>query len=679
MRRPLLTPALALAAALAAAPTAVSAQQTKPLDPANMDTTCAACTDFFTYADGGWLKRTEIPGDQPAWGSFNELQENNYAALKGVLTDAAANARTTRDPGLRKLGSFYGACMDSTAIEAAGARPLAAGFRRIAAVHDRRGLEREIARLQRIGVRVAFSFSSGQDAKNSDRVIAQAYQGGLGLPDRDYYTGEDSASRALVAQYQEHITRMFRLLGDDEATAARGARAVLAIETPLARASMTRVERRDPNAIYHLTTASDLARMTPHIAWPAYFSQVGLGAAPAEINVGQPVFLGTLDSLIAHAPLDQWRSYLRWHLLSSRAAALSSPFVAEDFHFRSTVLRGITEMRPRWKRCIAATDGKLGEILGQAYVKKYFTPEAKARALEMVRNIQAEFRNRLDQLTWMTDATKAKAYAKLDAIINKIGYPDHWRDYSTLAVGTDSYAGNLDRADAFEFRRELAKIGKPVDRTEWGMTPPTVNAYYYPPINEVVFPAGIMQPPFFDPNADDAVNYGGMGSVIGHELTHGFDDEGRQYDAQGNLSGWWSDADNDAFNARAQVVRRQFDGYVAVDTIHVNGQLTLGENLADLGGLTIAYAAYQRSLHGKEPAPIDGFTGPQRFFLAWAQIWRGKYRPEYAQLLARTDPHAPPKYRANGPLSNMPEFAKAFGCKAGDPMVRPDSVRAQVW
>jgi putative endopeptidase len=665
-----------LVLALAAAP--LAAQQTKPIDPANLDTTCAACADFNRFANGGWIARANIPGDQPAWGAFNELQEANFEALHGVLTDAAANARTTKDPNLAKLGTYYGSCMDSTRIESLGAKPLEPELMRIAAIRDRAGLRQGIAHLQAIGVDAGFSFHATQDAKNSSRMIAEAYQGGLGLPDRDYYTREDSASRALVGKYRDHIVSMFRLLGDDSATAARGAASVLSIENALARASMTLVERRDPNAVYHLTKASDLPSLAPTFGWPEYFREVGLPGV-TELNVAQPGFLKALDSLTANAPLDDWKSYLRWQLLTRRAAGLSMPFVKENFRFRSTVLRGVTEMRPRWKRCLIDTDGAMGEILGQAYVKQYFTPEAKARALEMVRNIQAEFRTRLTQLSWMSDATKQKAYAKLDAILNKIGYPDRWRDYSKLEVKNDAYALNMARAREFDVRRNWGKIGKPVDRSEWLMSPPTVNAYYFPPMNEVVFPAGIMQPPFFDPKADDAVNYGGMGAVIGHELTHGFDDQGRQFDAQGNLSGWWSEPDNKAFNERAQVVRRQFDGYVAIDSLHVNGQLTLGENIADLGGLTIAYGAYTRSLGGKEPPTIDGLTGPQRFFLGWAQVWRNKQRPEYTRLLVQTDPHAPADLRVNGPLSNLPEFAKAFGCKAGDPMVRPDSLRAVIW
>lgn len=660
-------------------PAALAAQQqSKPLDPANLDTTCAACSDFYTFANGGWIRRATIPGDLPAWGAFYELQESNFDALRGVLTDAAAAAKTTTDPTLKKLGTFYASCMDSTRAEREGAAPLAPGLRMIAAVHDRRSLEAALADLDNVGIKAGFTFQPSQDAKNSARVIAEVYQGGLGLPDRDYYVRTDSASRALLAAYQDHVVRMFRLLGDDSATAGSGAAAALALETALARASMTLTERRDPNAVYHLTRAADLRAMTPAFDWDGFFRRTGL-ETPAEINVAQPTFVAAFDSLVAHAPAAQWRSYLRWQLLAARAFALSSPFVTENFRFRYTVLRGVKEMRPRWKRCLILTDASMGQILGQAYVKKYFTPEAKARALEMVNNIQAEFRSRIERLTWMTDATKAKAFAKLDAIAKKIGYPDTWRDYSALRIEPGSFAVNLDRAQGFEEHRQLAKIGKPVDRAEWLPSPPTVNAYYQPNLNEIVFPAGILQPPFFDPHADDAVNYGGMGAVIGHEITHGFDDQGRQYDARGNLSGWWSKADEAAFNERAQVVRRQFDGYVAIDTIHVNGQATLGENIADLGGLTIAYGAYIRSLKGREPRPIDGLTGPQRFFLGWAQVWRSKQRPEYARLLATVDVHSPDGLRVNGPLANMPEFRQAFGCKAGDPMVRPDSLRAEVW
>jgi putative endopeptidase len=653
--------------------------QSKPIDPANLDTTCAPCKNFFRYANGGWLKRNEIPGDQPRWGSFNELQEQNYAALKDVLAEAAANASSTKDPNLKKLGTFYGSCMDSTAIEAAGVRPLQAELDRISAIRDRGGVEAEIIRLHRLGIPAGFVFRSNPDAKKSSRTIAETYQGGLGLPDRDYYTKTDSASRKIQGEYLEHVMKLLQLTGEDHAAAAASAKAIMQLETALANASMTREAQRDPEAIYHLTTAADLQKTTPGFAWNSYLSAFGLKDLK-EVNVAQPKFMTAFDSLLRAEPLPDWQAYLRWNLISNTAPALSSPFVKESFRFNSTVLRGVKEMRPRWKRCLGFTDGAVGEILGQAYVRKNFTPEAKARALEMVRNIRAELRSRLGALTWMSPETKAKAYAKLAAIINKIGYPDTWRNYAKLEARPGPFVSNLLLANQFETERQLKKIGLPTDRMEWGITPPTVNAYYNPPTNEITFPAGIMQPPFFNPKADDAVNYGGMGGAIGHEITHGFDDEGRQFDAQGNLSGWWTEADTKEFNRRAQVVEKQFDGYVAIDTLHVNGKLTLGENIADLGGLLIAHGAYRRSLEGKpEPAPIDGLTGDQRFFLAWAQIWRAKTTPEYTRLLVNVDPHAPPEFRTIGPLSNITAFAQAFGCKPGDPMVRPERERAEIW
>jgi len=653
--------------------------QTKPIDPANIDTTCAPCKDFFQYANGGWIARNAIPADQPRWGSFNELQEHNYAALKDVLTEAAQGASSARDPNLRKLGTFYGTCMDSMAVEAAGMRPLRDELNRIAAIQDRRGVEAAIGRLHGMGIPAGFLFRSTPDAKKSSRTIAEVYQGGLGLPDRDYYTKADSASEKIRRQYLEHVANMLRLSGESQATAGRTAEGIMGLETALANASMTREAQRDPEAIYHLTTTADLKRATPGFAWTSYLSTHGL-AGVQEVNVAQPQFISAVDSLLASTPLAHWKAYLRWTLIANTAPALSSPFVKESFRFNSTVLRGVAEMRPRWKRCLALTDQAVGEILGQAYVRKNFTPEAKARALEMVRNIRAELRTRLGALSWMSQETKTKAYAKLDSITSKIGYPDKWRDYARLEARPGPFVSNLLLANGFETRRVLKKIGKPTDRTEWGMTAPTVNAYYNAPTNEITFPAGIMQPPFFDPKADDAVNYGGMGGAIGHEITHGFDDEGRQFDAQGNLSGWWTESDEQEFNRRADAVKEQFDGYVVIDSLHVNGKLTLGENIADLGGLLMAHGAYRRSLQGKpEPAPIDGFTGDQRFFLAWAQIWRATYRPEYSRLLVATDPHAPPRFRTIGPLSNIPAFAGAFGCKPGDPMVRPESQRAQIW
>ncbi len=655
----------------------LAAQQASSFNAADLDTTCAPCQDFFQFANGGWLKRTVIPGDQPAWGAFNELQEQNYQELHDVLDQAAAQAATTRDPGTRTLGTFYGACMDTVRIEAAGVAPLAADLKAITAIRNRREVQRMFARLARYQISVPFSFHSTPDLKNSSRVIAEVSQSGLGLPDRDYYTREDSASQALRLQYTDHIGRMLRLLGDDSAAADRSGQIILGLETVLARASMTQLQLRDPDSTYHRIRLADLQKLTPAFSWNAYLGDLGQRGV-TEANVAQPAFLRVVDSIYRAAPVDDWKTYLRWHLLTSSAAALSRPFDTENFRFYSTVLQGIKEMRPRWKRCLARTDDAMGELLGQAYVAQHFTPEAKAKALDMVHNILAEFRHRLAALEWMSDATKGKAYTKLDAIVTKIGYPDRWRDYRRLVVEPNAYLANLHHAEAFEVARDLGKIGQPLDRTEWPFSPPTVNAGYEPSLNDIVFPAGILQPPFFDPAADDATNYGAMGAGIGHEITHGFDDQGRKFDALGNLSGWWSPDDEPEFTARAEVVAAQYDGYVVLDTLHVNGHLTLGENIADLGGLLIAYGAYRRSLEGKpEPAPIDGYTASQRFFLSFARLWREADRPEFARLLINLDPHSPPRFRANGSLSNLPEFAQAFGCKAGDAMVRDP--QAKIW
>ena len=670
----------ALVLLLLAAPAAAAQEaQRLPLDPANRDTTCSACEDFYRWANGGWIARTPIPADQPWWSSFHELQDRNFDDLHALLENAAARVRAISDPDARRLGRFYATCMDSTTVEAAGIRPLMPALGRLAAIRDRRQLVATIARLQSSGVDAGFLYHSTPDAKQSRRTIGEIHQAGLGLPEREYYFKPDSGSEAIRRQYVDHVGRMLRLAGDDSASAARSAMSVMDLETALARASMTLEQQRDPEAVYHLTTAEELQRSAPGVRWPEFF-RARQSRRPAVLNVAQPDFVRAVDSLVTRAPLEQWRAYLRWRLLAGMAPALSTPFAGEAFRFNGTVLQGVKVQRPRWKRCLAFTDDAMGEILGRAYVRTYFTAEAKARALAMVRNVQAEFRARLERLTWMSAATKAKAYRKLDAMVNRIGYPDRWRDYSGLEVRAEPFAANLLRANAFNTADDLSLIGKPTDRARWGYSPPTVNASYNPSLNVITFPAGILQPPFFDPRADDAVNYGGMGAVIGHEMTHGFDDQGRQFDADGNLSGWWDSTDATAFNGRADRLVIQAGEYVAIDTLKVNGKITLGENIADLGGLLIAYGAYRRSLEGQpEPEPIDGFTGDQRFFMGWAQIWRSNTRPEFARLLLAVDVHGPNAFRVNGPLANIPEFARAFGCRPGDPMVRPDSARVGIW
>ena len=666
----------ALAAAALAATPAVA--QRGPSAPQSADTACAACQDFFRFANQAWLDTAQIPAAYPSWGSFYTLYENNQSVLRSVLDDAVRGAAAApAGSTTRKLGNYYGACMDSAAVEAQGARPLAERMTRIRGAATPAAILTETARLRRDGVGVLFSVGAGQDDKNSTQVVAQLGQGGLGLPDRDYYTKTDSASRALLDEYVAHVARTFRLLGDPAAEAQASARRVLAIETALANASMTRVQQRDPNAVYHKMDMAGLRALAPSLDWAGYFRELGT-PAPDSLIVRQPEYVRAVGRMLSSVPAADWRAYLRWRLADVQSPRLSSAFVNENFTFGSR-FSGAKEQLPRWKRCLAATDEGLGELLGQAYVQRAFTPQAKARMQEMVRNLGAALNSRFAGLDWMSDSTRAQAQAKLQAFVDKIGYPDRWRDYTALEVQPGSYAANAMRADRFEFDRGMGRIGKPVDRGEWGMTPPTVNAYYNPSMNEIVFPAGILQPPFFDPNADDATNYGSIGAVIGHEMTHGFDDQGRQYDAAGNLRDWWTAQDAERYKARAQRVIDQFAGYVAVDTVRLNGQLTAGENIADLGGLTIAYAAMQKAMEGKPREVINGYTPEQRFFLAWAQVWREQSRPEYVRMLVTVDPHSPGKWRVNGPLSNMPEFAAAFQCKAGDPMVRPENVRAQIW
>jgi putative endopeptidase len=673
--------ALAFSFALAtsaAAQTSAVPIQTKPLDPANLDRSVPACTDFYHFANGGWIKSHPIPAAFSRWGSFDELQENNQSNLLTILRAASANGNSQATADMRKLSVYYSSCMDSAAAERNGAQPIVPELTRISALTNRAQVESEIARLHSMGVPALFGFGAEQDAKNSTAVIAGVNQGGLSLPDRDYYLNPEKRYADIRANYQDHVARMFQLAGESSTQAATDAQRVVAIETALAKPAKTRVERRDPNANYHKMTAAELAQLAPGFGWPALFKAEGRSDI-STINVQNPVFVKVADSLLTSAPLADWKAYLRWHVIDAAAPSLSSAFVNEDFRFGST-LSGAKEMLPRDKRCARATDNGLRDALGQAYVAQYFTPAAKQRALDMVHNLESVFHDRIMTLDWMSDTTKSQAEAKLAAFTNKIGYPDKWRDYSTLTIQPGPFLNNVLAVRQYERRRNMARIGQPVDRTEWGMTPPTVNAYYNPQMNEIVFPAGIMQPPFFNPNADDAVNYGGMGAVIGHEMTHGFDDQGAQFDREGNLKNWWSASDLEKFKHGTGLVSSQYDSYTVLDSLHVNGKLTLGENLADLGGLSVSYAALEKALAQKgRPANIDGFTPEQRFFLAWAQIWRGNTTPEAVRLRINTDPHSPGEWRTNGPLSNMPQFAAAFGCKPGDPMVRDASVRPVIW
>jgi putative endopeptidase len=674
--RPIALTALPVLLALALPPSASA--RTPAFSPANLDTTCPPCRDFNRFANGGWMDGHSIPEDRSDYGAFEELFDRNQATLHAILDRLAADRKAKPGSDAAKLGDYYSTCMDSGAAERAGIAPIEPLLLAVDSLASAAELAREVAWLHAHGGRALFGFAALQDPRHSERVIAHVGQGGLGLPDRDYYTKEDSASAATRAAYVAHVARSFVLLGRPEPEAREAAARVMEIETALARASMTNVQRRDPVATYHKMPLDSLATLAPRFGWREYLAR---RRAPAvdSINVQQPAFFRALDGMIASVPLADWRAYLRWKIVDDAAPLLGSAFVDEDFRFQQ-LLSGAKTLQPRWKRCVRLADQDLGEALGREYVRERFSPAAKARARAMVENLEAALGERLRTLEWMSDSTRPRAIGKLEAFGEKIGYPDHWRDYSTLEIGRASLFENRARARAFEARRQLARIGKPVDRTEWAMTPPTVNAYYSSSLNTINFPAGILQPPFYDPNADDAINYGAIGAVIGHEMTHGFDDRGRQFDGNGNLTDWWTAGDAARYRERAARVVSQFDGYVAVDTLHVNGRLTLGENIADLGGIAVAYAALQKSLAGKpRPPRIDGFTPEQRFFLGWAQVWRGLTRPEMRRTLALTNPHSPDAWRVNGPLSNLAEFARAFGCRAGDPMVRPDSLRATIW
>jgi putative endopeptidase len=648
-------------------------------DTANLDKTCAPCKDFNQFANGGWVAKNPIPPAYPIWGVANVVNEHNRDVLHQILEDAARNTMAARGSSEQKTGDYYATCMDTAKIDSEGLKPLQPELARIERLADVSDLEAEIAHLQGVGVGAFFGVDSTQDFKDSTEVTGEVDQGGLGMPDRDYYTREDAKSKEQRAEYQKHVAKMFELMGDPAARAAAEAQTVMDLETQLAKASQTVVERREPKNVYHRMPQAGLKTLAPNFPWENYFTAVGL-AGKGDVNVTAPEFFKEMGQMISAQPIANWKIYLRWHLINAVASRLSTPFVDEDFHFKGMILTGSKEILPRWKRCVRYTDGALGEALGQVYVKKAFPPEAKARALAMVKYLEASLADDIRQLPWMSEATRQQALIKLQAINNKIGYPDKWRDYSALDITRGPYVENVLRASAFEFHRDLNKVGKPVDRTEWGMTPPTVNAYYNPQLNEIVFPAGILQPPFFDFQADDALNYGAMGAIIGHEMTHGFDDEGSQFDAQGNMKNWWTPEDQKNFDARGACIANQFSGFTVEDKLNENGKLVEGESIADLGGLAIAYAAYQKSLQGKpRPKDIDGFTPEQRFFLGYAHSWAENLRPEYARMLTNVDPHPLPKFRVLGPLSNLPAFAKAFGCKAGDPMVRPPADRCGIW
>jgi putative endopeptidase len=666
----------------AAAPVVVSAvghaaNLTGP-DEAALDRAASPCDDVYQFACGGWMKATPIPDDEASWvRSFSVLHEDNLKALRAIL-ERDAQGDTRGDAYGRELGDFWASCADEPAIEKRGFSDLKPELERIQSTSDAKSLVQEIAHLHTMGVGAAFGFDSEIDMKDAGRMIAGVSQGGLGLPERDYYFRDDPRTKDIRAAYEKHVARTLELVGDKPMQAATEAKIVMKMETDLAGASMTNVDLRDPQKIYHLLNLDGLKNLAPDVTWDGYLAAIGFPSITA-INVAELEFVRKLDAMVKSADLTDWRVYLRWHLARWASPILAQKFVDEWFHFRQ-ILTGTKVLQPRWKRCVGFVDKMMGEALAQPFVKDHLGEDGKRAAEEMVAGIEGSMKADLDALPWMDDLTRTKAEGKLAKIVNKIGFPAKWRNYEGLSIDRKSFVGNIGKATLFDVKRRLAKVGKPVDKEEWEMTPPTVNAYYEPTMNEMVFPAGILQAPFYAKTQAPALNFGGIGMVVGHELTHGFDDEGRQFDAEGNLRDWWTHSVSVEFDRRASCVEKQYDDYVAVDDIHIKGKLTLGENIADLGGVKLAFATFERAQKENGAAPADpGFTREQQFFLGFAQSWCANYRVEALRLLAATNPHSPPKYRVNGPLSNLPEFASAFRCKEGSPMVRSKDRRCEVW
>ena len=648
------------------------------LDLTSMDTSVQACQDFYKFSCGNWIVKNPIPGDQASWDVYAKLTFDNERLLWGLLEEAAKPS-PDRTPAQQKIGDYYHACMDLPAIEKAGLTPIQPQLDAIANIKNLADLSRYITQQNVLGVDhgVLFGFGSNQDFENAQDVIAFAARGRLGLPDRDYYTKTDPKSVEIRAKYLEHLTKTFGMLGDTPAEAAAHAKQVMEIETDLAKSELTRVELRDPHKQLHKMTRENFEALDPSYDWKGFFAAMPIPATAQIVNVTEPAYYTELEHEYKTRSIDDWKSFLRWNVIRGNADYLTAAFVQANFDFYGKYLRGTPEMQPRWRKCVTRVNHDLGEELGKVFVAKTFAPDTKARTLAMTQQIEAAMEDDLKQLPWMSDATRKQALLKLHTIVNKIGYPDRWRDYSALTVKPDDFFGNVARASKFESDRQLAKIGKPLDRGEWGMTPPTVNAYFDPQMNDINFPAGVLQPPLYDPKMDDAPNYGNTGATIGHELTHGFDDEGRQFDAKGDLKDWWTPKDAEEFQKRADCVSTQYSGYTAVDDIKINGKLTLGEDVADLGGTLLAYIAWKHATAGQDLKPIDGYSPDQRFFIGMAQWACGFTRPEMRREQALTDPHSPLEFRINGVVSNMPEFAKAFGCKVGQPMVRPNPCR--VW
>jgi len=656
----------------------LAGQSQQGIQVADMDKKADPCTDFFEYSNGAWRANNPIPASMDRWSRRWEAGETNKEKLRNILDDASAKTDQPKGSVNELIGDFYAACMDSAAIDKLGATPLKPLLADIDGIADQTGLQKMIMRLQAFGMAVPFGLNAASDPHNPTRVIADISAGGLGLPDRDYYVKPEDRFQKARAEYLVHVANMFKLAGYSDADAQKAATSVMQFETVLANASLDNVALRDPQAIDHNTTFDALQKMAPKFDWADFFAQAKLPTIP--LNVQEPKFVQEFNQQLSAASLADWKTYLKWQLLHESAPYLSQPFVDENFNFYQRQLAGLSEIKPRWKRCSTATDEYLGEAVGQEYVARYFPPAAKARAREMITNIIAAMSETVNQLDWMSPETKKKAQEKIATFNVKVGYPDKWKDYSHLTITRGDFFGDVEAAAKFVVADNLSTVGKPVDRGRWGMTPPTSNAYYNPLLNEIVFPAGILQPPAFDMNATDAVNYGAIGVVIGHEISHGFDDQGAQFDSEGRLSNWWTADDLKKFQAKTSCVVKQFDGYYIEPNVHHNGKLVLGESIGDLAGVKIAYLAFHNSLKGKPPAPtIDGFTPDEQFFIAWGQFRGDETRIESQRLMVQGDPHPVAKYRVIGPLSNFPPFQKTFACKEGSPMVRATSEQCVVW
>lgn len=657
--------------------TAANVKVVPGIDLTNMDQNVKPGVDFFKYANGGWLNKTEIPGDKPAYGSFSKIGDDLKEDVKAIIDEVTAD-KDAKDGSInQKIRDFYNSGMDTTAINNLGFEPIKPTLNAISEIKDVNGVLNEMAALQLESVANGFYVYVEMDAKKSDQHALYITTAGLSLPDRDYYLNDDARSTEMRAKYVEQIEKMLGLIGVDAAEAKANAETILAMETEMAKKEMTRVERRDPNKTYNKVTVEELYKTYPNFDWKAYFEK--LNVAPTEVIVSNPEYFAAFNNWLVDTPVEDWKAYMRWHVLNDAASNLAKPISDQNFAFYGTYISGIEKQQPRWKKVLGATNGVLGEAIGQVYVKKHFPAAAKERMIELTDNLKKAFAQRIEGLDWMSDETKAKAQHKLATITVKVGYPDKWKDYSAYKVVPGKYFENLVSAAKFQYRENLEDLTKPIDLDKWEMLPQEVNAYYHPLRNEVVFPAGILQPPFFNMNADDAVNYGGIGVVIGHEMTHGFDDKGRLFDADGNLKTWWTDEDSEKFMKKADVLVKQFDNYVELDTLHVNGKLTLGENIADLGGLSISYTAFQLAQENKKMEAKDGFTPEQRFFLGYASVWRIKMKDEYLMNKIKTDVHSPGDARVNQTIFNVPEFYQAFEISKEDPLYIPEEDRAKIW